>query len=127
MSSVASSEPSASPSGFSWVVTTKRSCDRSAFATSVSSVVSFTGRKLVDQARGPHAVLDGRIVLEGQLRGPLEAQLPADPRLKDAVCGLKALERLVPLVLAAENAHVDDRLMKVRTRLDARHGDEPDP
>ena len=49
-------------------------------------------RELVDQRRHPDAALDRRIVFEGQLRRPLQAELARDPRLHDAVRGLEAGE-----------------------------------
>ena len=60
---IASSEPSASPSGFSCETTTKRSCSRSASATACRSRrVIFVSGELVDQAGHAHAALDRRIV-----------------------------------------------------------------
>src|SRR4051812_36663402 len=106
---IASSEPSASPSGFSWVTTRKRSCSRNAAATACRSVcVVILGSELVDQATHPHAPLDRRIVLERQLRGPLHSELPREAALQHAVRGLGPDERPQPLLLRAEHAHVDD-------------------
>src|SRR3970040_1808641 len=75
----ASNDPSASPSGFSWVVIRKRSWSRIASTTAARSVVVWG--ELIDQLGHAHAALDGRIVLEGELRGPLHLQLPAQARL----------------------------------------------
>src|SRR5215213_735382 len=136
-SDVASSDPSASPSGFSCVTTVNRSWSRIAPTTASSSlcvvvaVGLISGRKvareLIDQRRHPHAVLDGRIVCEGQLRRPLQAQLPRDPRLDDPMRRLEACERRSPLVLVTEHGDEDDALTKVARDLDRRHRHEPDP
>src|SRR5215469_9392599 len=90
----ARSDPSASPSGFSWVTTRKRSCSRSASAIAFSSVVCVivVRRELVDQLGHTHAALDRRIVLEGQLGGSLDSQPVREPRLQDAVRGLEPEE-----------------------------------
>src|SRR5262249_52192424 len=109
-------EPSASPSGFSWVTSRKRSWARIASATAARSVVVGVllvvglggfGGEVVDQLAHPYAPLDRRIVFEGELRGPLQLQLVRDRRLQDSVGGREALERRVALPLPAEDAHVD--------------------
>ncbi len=101
---VASSEPSASPSGLSWDVTTNRRCSRKAATTTALSdaastasvsggfiVVSVRGRReLVDEVRHANAVLDRAIVDELELRGPAQLELAVDRRLQDAG---RALER----------------------------------
>ena len=46
--------------------------------------------ELIDELGHAHAALDRRIVFEGQLRSPLQSQLPGDPRLKQAVRRLEA-------------------------------------
>src|SRR5712691_2793613 len=103
---IASSEPSASPSGFSCVVTRKRSCERSASATAVRSVggIVVAWGELIDQLRHTDAVLDCRIVLERQLRRSLQPQLLRDVSLQHAVRGLEPGERLVAFPLRAEDA-----------------------
>src|SRR5437764_3998988 len=126
---VASSDPSASPSGFSWVTTRKRSRSRNAAAVACRSVAVcvISGCELVDQPAHPDAALDRRIVLEGQLGGPLEPQLPGDPRLQHAVGRLQPAHRRAPLLLGAEHADEDDRVPEIRRRVDPRHSHEPDP
>src|SRR5438105_8971131 len=84
---VASSDPSASPSGFSCVVTRKRSCPRIASATAASSLAVVWG-ELIDQLRHADPSLDRRIVLEGKLRCSLEAEFACDSRLQDRVRSL---------------------------------------
>src|SRR5207244_7597543 len=86
---VASSEPRASPSGFSCVTTRKRSCARSASATASRSLVVWG--ELIDQLCHAHAALDRRIVLEGQLRGPLHSKLACKSSLQQAMCGGECL------------------------------------
>src|SRR5438105_8821900 len=121
---VARSEPRASPSGFSCVVTRKRSCERSASTTAARSCVSG---ELIDELCHADPSLDRRIVLEGQLRGPLHSQLAPDPRLEHAVRRREAGERGLALALGAEDADEDARLAEVGGGLDAGHGDEADP
>src|ERR671937_1862384 len=95
---VASSEPSASPSGFSWVVTRKRSCERRAWTTAAGSFVSG---ELIDELCHADPTLDRRIVLEGQLGGPLQSQLTREPRLEHTVGSRKARQALLALPLRA--------------------------
>src|SRR4051794_14326429 len=117
-------EPKASPSGFSWVTSRKRSCARIASATAASSLL--TG-EIVHQLAHADALLHGSIVFEGQLRGPPEPELAREPRLEDAVGGGQALERGDALALRPEDADEDARLLEVGRRLDAGDGDEADP
>src|SRR5437764_3677347 len=117
----ARSEPSASPSGFSWVVSRNRSCARSASATAARSFVSG---ELIDELCHADPSLDRRIVLEGQLRGPLHSQLASDPRLEDTVRRGEPGQRALALALGAEDADEDARVAEVGGGLDAGHGDE---
>src|SRR5438309_692226 len=100
---VASNEPSASPSGFSWLTTTKRSFARSASTTASRSLVVWG--ELIDEVGHAHAALDRWIVLEGQLRGPFHSQLPRQPPLQQPMGRGQALERRLPLARRAEDAH----------------------
>src|SRR6187397_880403 len=102
----ARSEPRASPSGFSCVVTRNRSCERIASATPSSSAWVVWG-VLIEELRYPDAVVDGAIVFEGELGSALHPQLICDPCLEDAVSRGEAVERLRPLPLVAEHADVD--------------------
>src|SRR5258708_34951849 len=88
---VASSEPSESPSGFSWLTTTKRSFARTASATARRSLVVWG--ELIDEVGHAHTPLDGRIVLEGQLARSLHPQFAREPALKKTVRGAQSLER----------------------------------
>src|SRR6266404_4003594 len=126
---VASSEPSASPSGFSWVTTRKRSCSRNAATTACKSldVCVILGCELVYQAAHAHALLDGRIVLEGQLWGSLHSQLARELRLQQSVSRFQSAQGRGSLLDGAEHADVDGRVPKVGRGDDARHGDEADP
>src|SRR4249919_2612492 len=109
---IASREPSASPSGFSWVTSRKRSCERRASATAPRSFVVFRG-ELIDQLRHPNPTLDRRIVFEGQLGSPLHSQLASEPCLQDAVCGGEPGERALPFRLGAEDADEDPSVPEV--------------
>src|SRR6188472_1149930 len=99
---VASSDPSASPSGFSWVTSRKRSFERSASATACRSLVVCVSGELIDQLGHTDPALDRRIVFEGQLGSPLHSQLARYPRLQDAVRRRKPGERLRALGLRPE-------------------------
>src|SRR5512133_1400936 len=122
---IARIEPSASPSGFSWVTMRKRSCDRIAAATAATSLVVWG--ELIDQLRHADPALDGRIVFERELRRPLHPELASEPRLQDAVRRLEPGEAVLPALLGPEHAHVDACMAQVRRGLDAGHGDEADP
>src|SRR5689334_2643663 len=119
---VASSEPSASPSGFSWVTSKKRSCERSASATACRSLVWVVWGELIDQLGHADPALDGRIVFEGQLWGPLHSELTRESRLQHAVRRLEPRERLPPLRLRAKHADEHARVPEIRRGLDAGDG-----
>src|SRR6476646_11760718 len=123
---VASREPRASPSGFSWVVTTNRSLPRIASATALSSL-AVVWCEFIDQLRHANPSLDRGIVFEGQLRSSLHPQLVREPRLQHRVGRLQADERLLALAFATEHGDEDARVAQVWRRLDPCHGDEPDP
>src|SRR5919199_4018332 len=82
---VASSDPSASPSGFSCVVSRKRSPFRNAAAAAARSSLVVVWGDLIDQLRHAGGALDRRIVLERQLRSALHSELAREPRLQEAV------------------------------------------
>src|SRR5579885_381663 len=110
-------EPRASPSGFSCVTSRKRSCERIASATAASSVVVdaciVLPSEVIDQLRQPHPPLDGGIVFEGELRGPLELQLARHPCLQHAVGGGEPPQRARARLLAAEDTDEDGRVAEV--------------
>src|SRR5215216_3249962 len=128
---VASSDPSASPSGFSCVTTTKRSFARIASATASRSlrvVVAWfivgrgkVARDLVDERRHPYRAFDGLIVGERQRGRSLQAELAGDACLHDSVRGLEAAEGRLPLVLVAEHGDEDGPLAEIGRYADARH------
>src|SRR3954468_17477353 len=122
---IPSSEPRASPSGFSWVVIRKRSCARIASATAARSLAVVWG-EFIDELRHADPALDRGIVLECQLRSSLQMQPPCEQRLQDGVGGLQRGERLHALALRSEDGHEDTRVAKVGGRLDAGDRNEPD-
>src|SRR5437763_13896992 len=122
----ASSEPSASPSGFSCVVIRKRSCSRIASATAPSSLAVVWG-EFIDQLGHADPALDRRIVLERQLGSSFQPQLTCDARLEYRVCGLQPLDRLRAVALGAEHGDEHARVSQGRRRLHARDRDESDP
>src|SRR6185437_14346017 len=96
MSCMAISEPSASPSRFSWVTTISLSAERSSSRTSslVAAPAPFSpirfgppgaDRDLINQLRDPHAAIDRLVVFEGQRRRVLERQLGGHAPLEEAV------------------------------------------
>src|SRR5262245_31285006 len=125
------SEPSASPSGASWDVTTKRSLSRNAATTACMSVwvgIALFGRsELVDHPREPDAPLDRRIVFERQDRSSPRTELVRELRLQHAVRRLQPGERALLLLLAPEHADVDGRVREVLRRPHARDRHEADP
>src|SRR5579864_5765941 len=121
---VASSDPSESPSGFSWLTTRKRSFARRASATALRSLVGWG--ELIDEVGHAHAALDRGIVLERQLRSPLHPELAREAALQQPVRRGEALERRLPLPRRAEDAHVHGRMVEVGRRHDACDGDEAD-
>src|ERR671930_3244 len=124
-SRIASSEPSASPSGFSCVVIRKRSLSRIASATAVSSLAVVWG-EFIDQLGHADPALDRRIVLECQLRGPFQVQLARDARLQDCVRRLQAGDRLRALPLRAQYRDEDARVAEVGRRFHSGDSDKAD-
>src|SRR5579875_3609331 len=122
---IATSDPSASPSGFSWVQTISRSAARSASSTaSRSAEGSGILVALVEQPGDPHRAHDRLVVFKAQRGRVLELELGGQPRLQKAVRRAQALEAGLHLTLAAEHAHVDAGVAEVGAGLDAGDGHE---
>src|SRR5204862_5006660 len=94
----ASRDPSASPSGFSCVVRVNRSWPRIASTTAERSLAVVWG-ELIDQLRHADPPLYRRIVLERQLRSPLQPQLVSDACLQDSMRRLQRRKRALLLSL----------------------------
>src|SRR6266404_2012568 len=122
---VARSDPSASPSGFSCVVTMKRSPARSASAIAARSLIVWD--ELIDQLCHAHAALDRRIVFERHVRGSFHSELACEASLQHPVRGLEPLQRRLLLAQRAEHADVDSRLAKIGRCFDTRDRHETDP
>src|ERR1700675_1946976 len=122
----ASSEPRASPSGFSCVVRTNRSCSRIASATAVRSLAVVWG-ELIDQLCHADPTFDRRLVLERQLRSSFQAQLASKLRLQQRTGRLKAGERLRTLSLGTEDRQVDPCMPEIGRGLYSGDRDEADP
>src|SRR5205823_757906 len=118
-------EPSASPSGFSWVTSKKRSRERIASATAATSLVVWG--ELIDQLRHADPVLDRRIVFERELWCSLKPELAREPALQNAVRRLQTRQALALLGLRSEDTHVNPRVPQVRRGLDSGDGHEADP
>src|SRR5438045_180341 len=121
---MARSDPSASPSGFSWVLSRNFCSRRRTFAAAARS---FVWRELIDELGHANAPFDRGIVVKRQLRGPLQAQLARDPRLQDAMGALERLHTPALRPLGPEHADEDPRMAEIGRRLDTGHRDEPDP
>src|SRR5437763_6745081 len=121
----ASMEPSASPSGFSWVTSKKRSRERIASATAATSLVVWG--ELIDQLRHADPALDRRIVFECELWCSLKPELAREPALQNAVRRLQTRQALALLGLRSEDTHVNPRVPQVRRGLDSGDGHEADP
>src|SRR5579884_84691 len=111
ISCIATSDPSASPSGFSWVTTTSLGAPRSSSSTSSRLARSpfsamilprFVAKELGD----PHPAVHRFVVLKGQRRRVLERQLRGQHALQEPVRGAQAREALGALLLVSENAHI---------------------
>src|SRR5579871_2891823 len=129
---IAISEPIASPSGFSCVTTISLLAERSWSRTVARSVSTCRSLLvildlLVDQLRDSHPSIDRIVVLEGERRGVLETQRAREPRLQEAVGHGQRTERLRPLCLGPENAHVHARVAQVRACLDLGHRHKSHP
>src|SRR6266542_1532246 len=128
---IASSEPRASPSGASWVVSRKRSFARSSWAMSASDAsvrrTTAVASLILEQPREADAPFGCIVVVEGQRRSALDPHLARDRSLEDAVRGTQPGERGLALGLAAQHAHVHARRAQVRACLHRGHRHEPDP
>ena len=130
MPCMAISEPSASPSGFSWVTTTSLSASRSSCEDLVAGRAAAVGQSSLAGRSSSSSVIrmpavDRVVVLEGQRGRVLERQLgrPA------ARCRKPCAERSPSSVslaagVVAEHAHVDASVAQVRAGLDSGHGHE---
>src|SRR3954451_3357204 len=123
------SEPSASPSGFSWVTSTKRCAERiSARTCSREEVPPFSliaghlAQDLLD-ARG---ALGGVVIDELEGGRALHPQLAAHARLQDPVGGLQPRQRRLALLVGAQDADEHPRMAQVGTRLYVGDGHESD-
>ena len=125
---VASSEPSASPSGFSWVVTRKRSCARIASATACEvtrALSSGASSSISCVMRTPRSTVGSYSKVSCGVRFSRSSR--REPRLEDAVRGRRAPASVrLALPLRAEHADVDASPGGGRARLDAGDGDEAD-
>src|ERR1035437_863358 len=119
ISRIATSEPSASPSGFSCVTTTSFSAARSSSSTrSRSDRSPFSAifglpadRRLapgVQQLGDSHPAVDRRVIFEADRRRMLEFQLAGHTVLEESVRRAEALHALRSRQLVAEHADVDN-------------------
>src|SRR5579872_92541 len=127
---IATSEPSASPSGCSWVIAISLAAERSSSRTRARSgpdpLSPIVRMLLVEQLGDAHPSLHGFVEAEGQQRRVLERQLRGEPALEEPVRSLQRLQRLLALGLVAEDAHIYARVAQVGAGFDCRHGYEAD-
>src|SRR5438105_4852831 len=124
ISCIATSDPSASPSGFSCVTTISFCAERSSSrAWSRAERFPFSGITdlPVDQPRDAVRPLDRLVVLEHQRRRALEGQLGGDHALEETMGGTQPLERRCSGRLVAEDAHVHARMSQIWAGLDCSH------
>ena len=127
---VASIEPSASPSGFSWVTSRKRSWARSASATALqvtrASVVCRRAHRSACVMRTPRSTDGSYSKVSWGVR--FSRSSPRRRRACSTPCaGRRARERPLAPPLGAEHADVDRRLAAGPATSDTGDRDEPDP
>src|ERR1700691_4917688 len=142
------SEPKASPSGCSWVATTKLVSARMRSSTSrrvcsidssalmpvhplarlarYSSCLSTIDLGLDQRVHAQRAV-GGVVIGELKCRRSLERQLARDAPLQIAVGAAQPCQRVVSHLALAEHAHVYARMAQVRACLDIGHGHKSHP
>ena len=119
-SCIATSEPSASPSGFSWVTSRKRSASRSSARTSPGTpscrwppAPSSPPGLPVEQLGHAHPAVDGVVVGELQRRRVLERSSPATRRCRKPWAERRPSSEASRAVGVAEHAHVHARMAQV--------------
>src|SRR5204863_9079123 len=122
---VASSDPRASPSGPSCVVSRNFWPLRISWATSASEasrggVTAADASVIIEELGEPDAALRRRVVVEREGRRALHSHLAGDLRLHHAVRGAQARERRLALTLVAEHDHVHAQRAHVTASLHCR-------
>ena len=127
MRCMASSEPSASPSGFSWVVSRNRSPARIASATRSISLVNELGRFAHSSRRrvmrSPRSTLSSYSKVRVGFASCASAR---DLALQHTVGRAQAGKGALPLLLGAEHADVDARSTQVWGSVHGSHGHKSD-
>src|SRR5437588_7458376 len=127
---MATSEPRASPSGFSCVTAISFSAERSSSSTcSRVERRPFSGiglRRGVQQRRDAHASVDRLVVLKRQGGRALERQLGRDPALEEAVSRAQPVQGGRAHRLLAEHADVYPGMAQVWAGLYSGHGHKSD-
>src|ERR1700689_897048 len=134
---IATSEPSASPSMFSCVASTKEESWRMGSGTcwrtlvfplcSLMSVPSSCAFDLLQERIDAHGAIRRVVVGERQRRRALQVQLGGDPALQVAVRALQAGHAGLALLLVAEHAHVNPSMAQVGAGPDIGHCYESHP
>src|SRR5918992_1477547 len=123
---MASSEPSASPSGFSWVVRSSLSAWRSSSTTWPCSVATGGIRVFFQKLADSHPPINRLVIEELQGRCPLEAKFGGDRPLQKTVGGTQARERRSPLILPTQHTYVNAGVAKVWRGFDRSYRDKSD-
>src|SRR5579862_1110352 len=134
ISRIATSEPSASPSGFSWVTTISLLAERSSSsACSRLERFPFSGTwtavhvgPTIEQFGEPSRALHRLVVLEFERGGVLELQLARQSSLEEAMGRTQALEAGGSTRLVSEHAHIHARVAEISAGLHGSHSHESD-
>src|ERR1700744_4862402 len=111
---VATSDPSASPSGFSWVTTISFADPRSPSSAACRPERSIGSTRLPlvivvilrEQFSDPHSTVDRFVVVERERRRVLQSQLGGETLLQIAVRRAQALKAVLATSVVAEDAYV---------------------
>src|SRR5688500_4415253 len=122
----ASAEPIESASGFSWQISVMRDAPRMASRTASRLIRTLLILDLSEQLEDTVAGLDRVVVPDHELRNVPDRQAAAELSAQPWGGIGQRLERLIALVLAAEDADPDLGRAEVACGLDARDRGEPD-
>src|SRR5215218_714304 len=120
-----SSEPMASPSGLTWLVSRKRLPCRTLRNRSSGAFIPPIVQAL-QKVGNPLAVLGPAVELEDELGSRARAEPVSQLRAQEPLGMPEAFDRLLPLFVGAQRRYLDRRPPQVRSHLDRGHVDQPD-
>src|SRR6185436_7428967 len=120
-----SSEPMASPSGLTWLVSRKRLPWRTLRSRSSGAFIPPILQAL-QKVGNPLAVLGPTVELEDELGGRARAEPVGQLGAQEPLGMPQTLDGLQPLFLGAERRHLDHRPSQILADLDRGHVDQPD-